>query len=77
MDIGPALPAALQGLPTHERAVLVLRDALGWRPVDVAELLGIPISEVSDVRSTSHSMIAATANRLHPRPDDLTPEDFQ
>jgi RNA polymerase sigma-70 factor (ECF subfamily) len=39
-----ALIAALQYLPPRQRAVLILRDVLGWRSAETAELVGMSVS---------------------------------
>jgi RNA polymerase sigma-70 factor (TIGR02960 family) len=64
--IGLAFIAALQGLPPRQRAVLVLRDVLGFRAAEAAEMLG-----VSEASVTSALHRARTA--LDPVPVEQAP----
>jgi RNA polymerase sigma-70 factor (TIGR02960 family) len=42
-----AFMVAIQHLPPRPRAVLILRDVLGWRAKDTAELLGTSVASVN------------------------------
>ncbi len=42
-----ALIAALQQLPVRQRTALILRDVLGWRAAEAADLLGVSVIAVN------------------------------
>src|SRR5204862_5753973 len=56
-----ALIAALQYLPGRARAVLILRDVLGWRAAETAEVLGISTAAANSLLQPARRRLAEAA----------------
>jgi RNA polymerase sigma-70 factor (ECF subfamily) len=67
-----AFLAAIQHLPPRGRAVLILRDVLGWSARDAAEALGTSVASVNSSLQRAHSTLR---ERLPARRIEWAPVD--
>jgi RNA polymerase sigma-70 factor, ECF subfamily len=66
-----ALIAALQYLSPRQRAILILRDVLGWHAAEAADLLGTSTAAANSVLQRARAQMATLA----PAQDDIAEPD--
>lgn len=74
-QVALAFVALLQRLPPRQRAVVLLKDVLGWRAQEIAAALALSTSAVSSALHRARATLADLATpRADPPPPDLLDE---